>query len=92
MIQRHGIGVTDHDEGGRPDPPHTSGYRSVRMGKVINLRTVRKRAARLRDGQHAAERRAHYGMSKAERLLIKARDEKARRNVDDHQIEKGEGR
>jgi len=62
------------------------------MGKVINLRTVRKRAARLRDGQHAAERRAHYGMSKAERLLIKARDEKARRNVDDHQIEKGEGR
>jgi len=62
------------------------------MGKVINLGVVRKRAARLRDGQHAAERRARYGMSKAERLLIKARDEKARQKVDDHQIEKGEGR
>jgi hypothetical protein len=62
------------------------------MAKVINLRTVRKRVARLQDGQHAAERRAHYGMSKAERLLVKARDDKARRKLDDHQIEKGEGR
>ena len=62
------------------------------MGKVINLRVVRKRAARLRDGQHAAERRARYGMSKVDRLLIKTRDEKTRRNLDDHQIEKGEGR
>jgi Domain of unknown function (DUF4169) len=62
------------------------------MGKVINLGVVRKRAARLRDGQHAAERRARYGISKTERLLIKARDEKSRRKLDDHQIEKGEGR
>jgi hypothetical protein len=62
------------------------------MGKVINLGGVRKRAARLRDGQRAAERRALYGMSKAERLLREARDEKARQNLDDHQIEKGEGR
>ena len=62
------------------------------MAKVINLRAVRKRVARLRGGQHAAEHRARYGMSKAERLLAKARDEKARRDLDDHQIEKGEGR
>ncbi len=63
----------------------------VHMAKVINLRAVRKRAARLQDGQRAAERRAHYGMSKAERLLAEARDEKARQNLDGHQIGKGEG-
>jgi len=62
------------------------------MAKVINLRAVRKRVARLQDGQHAAERRAHYGMPKAERDLVKAREEKARQDLDDHQIEKGEGR
>lgn len=62
------------------------------MAKVINLRAVRKRVARLHDEQNAAERRARYGMSKAERLLAEARDEKARQNLDDHRIGKGEGR
>jgi hypothetical protein len=62
------------------------------MAKVINLRVVRKRVARLQEGQHATERRARYGMTKAERHLVEARDDKARRNLDDHQIEKGEGR
>ena len=62
------------------------------MAKVINLRAVRKRVARLQEGQHAAERRDRYGMTKAERDLVQARDDKARRNLDDHQIEKGEGR
>jgi hypothetical protein len=62
------------------------------MAKVINLRAVRKRAARLRDEQTAAEHRAHYGRSKAERLLAEARDEKSQRNLNGHQIGKGEGR
>ena len=92
MIQRHGIGVIERDEGGHPDPPQLIRLPSnVHMAKVINLRAVRKRAARLQDGQRAAERRAQYGMPKAERLLAKARDEKARRNLDGHQIGKGEG-
>ncbi|HEU5274238.1 MAG TPA: DUF4169 family protein [Xanthobacteraceae bacterium] len=62
------------------------------MAKVINLRAVRKRLARLQGEQDAAERRAQFGVPKAERRLAKAQDEKARRNLDDHQIGKGEGR
>ncbi len=62
------------------------------MAKVINLRAVRKRVVRLQGEQTAAERRARYGMSKAERILAKSRDEKARRTLDEHRIGKGEGR
>ncbi|HEY2135641.1 MAG TPA: DUF4169 family protein [Xanthobacteraceae bacterium] len=62
------------------------------MTKVINLRTARKRAARLQDEQHAAARRAQYGTSKAERLLVKSRGNKAERDLDDRRIENGEGR
>ena len=62
------------------------------MAKVINLMAVRKRLARLQGEQVAAEHRARYGAPKAERRLAKARDEKARRDLDDHQIGKGEGR
>ena len=56
------------------------------MAKVINLRAARKRAARLQDEQRAAERRTQFGLPKAERLLANARTEKARRQVDGHQI------
>jgi len=62
------------------------------MTKVINLRAARKRTARLQDEQRAAERRAQYGMSKAERLLVKSRGNKAERDLDVHRIENGEGR
>ena len=62
------------------------------MAKVINLRAARKRAARLLDGQRAAERRAQYGVPKAERLLAEAQGEKARKDVDGHRIGNGEGR
>ncbi|HEY0568097.1 MAG TPA: DUF4169 family protein [Xanthobacteraceae bacterium] len=62
------------------------------MTKVINLRAARKRAARLQGEQRAAENRAQYGMSKAERLLVKSRGNKAERDLDVHRIENGEGR
>jgi hypothetical protein len=93
MIQCHGIGVIHPDEWISPDP-HTSIRipSSIRMAKVINLRAARKRAARLQEEQRAAERRAQFGMSKAERLLVEARGEKARREVDGHWIGNGEGR
>jgi hypothetical protein len=60
------------------------------MGNVINLRTVRKRAARKRDAENAAEQRVLHGQSKAERLQIKARGAKARRDLDQHRIHKGD--
>lgn len=93
MIHRHGIGVIHTDEWVSPDP-HTC-IRiplTIHMAKVINLRGARKRAVRLQDEQRAAERRAQFGLPKAERLLAKARAQKARREVDDHRIGNGEGR
>ena len=93
MIQCHGIGVIQHNEWVSPDP-HTSIQvpSFVHMTKVINLRLARKRAARLQEEQRAAERRAEFGRPKAERLLVKARGEKAKRDVDGHWIGNGEGR
>ena len=93
MIQSHGIGVIQLDEWVSPDL-HTSTQvpSSVHMGKVVNLRLARKRAARLQEEQRAAERRAEFGRPKAERLLVKARGEKARRDVDGHWVGNGGGR
>jgi hypothetical protein len=93
MIQRHGIGVIDTDGWVSPDPHRSIPTPSiVHMAKVINLRAARKRAARLQDEQRAAERRAQYGVPKVEKLLVKARVDKARREVEGHRIENGEGR
>jgi len=93
MIQRHGIGVIGTDGWVSPDPRRSIQIPSiVQMAKVINLRAARKRAARLQDEQRAAERRAQYGVPKGERLLVKARVDKAGRDVEGHRIENGEGR
>jgi Domain of unknown function (DUF4169) len=93
MIQCHGIGVIEFDEWVSPDPRTCIRIPSiVHMAKVINLRAARKRATRLQDEQRAAEHRAQFGRPKAERLLVKARGEKARREVDNHRIGNGEGR
>ena len=93
MIQCHGIGVIQPDEWVIPDPRTCIRIPFlVHMAKVINLRAARKRTVRLQDEQRAAERRAQFGMPKVERLLVKARGEKARRDVDGHRIGNGEGR
>jgi len=93
MIHRHGIGVIQLHEGGQARSTQYIWLPSaIHMAKVINLRIVRKRAARLKDGQRAAERRAEFGVPKAERLLAKAQGVKARCELDGHRIGNGEGR
>jgi hypothetical protein len=60
------------------------------MGEIVNLRTVRKRARRQQDSDAAAEQRLQHGVSKAERMLSRAREDTARRKLDHHRIQSGE--
>ena len=62
------------------------------MGEIVNLRIARKHAKRRRDAEKAATNRAAFGRPKHERTLDSARSEKARRNLDGHRIETGDGR
>ena len=57
------------------------------MGEIVNLRTARKRIARRQDAARAAENRLIHGRTKAQRELELARAEKARRQIEGHQIE-----
>ena len=59
----------------------------LRMGDVINLRKLRKRAARQREEERASANRALHGRTKAERLLDESQAEKRRRDFDAHKIE-----
>jgi hypothetical protein len=52
------------------------------MGDLVNLRRERKRQDRRRDEAKAAENRALFGMTKAQRLLLEAEREKAERQLD----------
>ena len=61
------------------------------MGDVVNLRTHRKRAERKSKADRAAEKRAHHGTTKAERLVTAARKERAERDLDLHRLETGDG-
>ena len=61
------------------------------MAELINLRTARKRAKRQDDLQAETNRLAH-GQSKHARKLEAARQAKASRDLDQHRIEKGDGR
>lgn len=47
-------------------------------GRVVNLRTARKQAARAEARTRATERAAQTGRPKAERALAEARETKAR--------------
>jgi len=60
------------------------------MGELVNLRNMRKRAARREAAQQAAENRLAFGRSKAERTLAKARAEQAQRVLDGSRIEPGD--
>jgi len=60
------------------------------MAEIINLRIARKRADRARSQERAAGQRAAHGLSKAERMLAKARGDKNNRELDAHRIETGE--
>jgi hypothetical protein len=61
------------------------------MGDVVSLRTERKRAARLRDAEVAAQKRIAHGVSKQQRTLAKAVEQKASRTLDQQRLDSGEG-
>jgi hypothetical protein len=56
------------------------------MAEIVNLRLARKRKARIDAAEAAAEARAKHGRSKAERTLVRARAEKAERDVEAHRL------
>jgi hypothetical protein len=60
------------------------------MGDIVNLRTARKQAARLKANRKAEQQRRAHGRTKSERVLSAARDEKARRTLDQHRLGNGE--
>ena len=60
------------------------------MAEIINLRIARKRANRQLSEKRAAAARVSHGVSKADRMLAKANQEKSRRELDEHRIETGE--
>ena len=62
------------------------------MGDVVNFRKARKQIERQLDQQQAAANRLLHGRTKVDRKLQAARQEKARRDVDQHQIETGDQR
>jgi hypothetical protein len=61
------------------------------MGCIVNLRTTRKRAGRLRAEQEAAQKRLAYGRSKAEKTLARTLNDKAHENLDQKRIERKDG-
>ncbi len=62
------------------------------MTDLINLRMARKRAKQRQDEARAQVNRLAYGQSKRRRKLDSARQEKAGRDLDQHKIDKGDGR
>jgi hypothetical protein len=79
-------------EGNTGPANHNPDLSSSRMGDVVNLRTIRKRAARQQAAERAAANRVLHGMPKSERTLLKANKKKAERALDEHRIDTGEGR
>ncbi len=61
------------------------------MGTIVNLRTIRKRAARETVAKRAAANRVLHGTGKAERLLGTARKAKTDYVLEQHRIEHGDG-
>ena len=57
------------------------------MAEIVNLRTVKKQAARAAARVKASENAARFGQTKAERDLEQAKAEKAARDLDAHQRE-----
>ncbi|MES2541711.1 MAG: DUF4169 family protein [Pseudomonadota bacterium] len=57
------------------------------MAEIVNLRTVKKQAARKAARSDADANAAKHGRTKAERALEKARAEKAARTLDGHKRE-----
>lgn len=54
------------------------------MAEIVNLRTVKKQAARTAARAKGHENAARFGQTKAERDLAKSKAEKATRDLDAH--------
>ncbi|WP_170367066.1 DUF4169 family protein [Ruegeria arenilitoris] len=57
------------------------------MGKPVNLNRYRKEKARAEKKACADRNAAAFGRSKADKQLDKARTEKARRDLDNHELD-----
>lgn len=62
------------------------------MADLVNLRIARKRAKKRQDDLQADANRLAHGQPKHRRKLAAAQQVKAGRNLDQHRIEKGDGR
>jgi hypothetical protein len=62
------------------------------MGDIVNLRRVRKDAARRVEDSRAAENRYKHGRSKSDRALEVRRNDKSQADLEAHRIEMGDGR
>jgi hypothetical protein len=62
------------------------------MAEVVNLRTARKRAKRQQDDERASANRLVHGQPGHVRKLEAAQQDKASRDLDQHRIERGDGR
>ncbi len=62
------------------------------MAETINLRTARKQAKRRQDEARADANRLAHGQPKAVQKLAAAREAKAGRDLEQHRINKGDGR
>ncbi len=60
------------------------------MGEVVNLRVARKRKRRELSAGKATEQRAIHGISKSERSLEEAREERAKLNLEQHRLDTGD--
>ena len=61
------------------------------MGDIVNLHKARKRANKQQETEQAAANRISHGRTKAERRLQSARTEQARRLLDGHKTDTGDG-
>ncbi|MGH6666071.1 MAG: DUF4169 family protein [Pseudolabrys sp.] len=62
------------------------------MADLINLRMARKQARQRQDEARALANRLAYGQPKRQRKLDAARQKKARGDLEQHKIDKGDGR
>jgi len=61
------------------------------MGDLVNLRNARKQAKRRQAEAKAAAHRLAHGQPKTQRILEQSRSDKARKGLDQHRIETGDG-
>jgi hypothetical protein len=60
------------------------------MAEIVNLRLARKRARRRAEENRTDAQRLAHGIRKSERELIKARSDKAARDIDGHKLREEE--